>query len=408
MCQFIPNYVFKHIINHGTPAEQKSARQSLIMAKNFAYDPKAVYNEQLLVNKTVEACKEVVGSNPALSIEAYMQDTSAWGSLVAQVMKLTNGTAIPQLVNETLKRLIDGVAAPGRNREVYDAETKMQLPGKLVLVENPKDRKNSKDDSVNHAYDNSGHVYDFLREIFGRNSIDDQGLKLISTVNFGKKFNNAFWNNFQMTYGKGDQIIFNDFAACLDVAGHEIFHGVVSRSAGLIYHGQSGALNEHYADVFGSMVKQWVRKQMAKEADWIIGEGLFTKKINGVGIRSMKAPGTAYNDPDTIGKDRQPDHMKDYDPDMSEDNFGVHVWSGIMNKSFYNVATNLGNVSWGPAGKIWYETLLNSLKPNSQFQDAADALVKNAAKMYGVKSNECKAVIDGLFQVGLKPSHNLQ
>ena len=97
----------------------------------------------------------------------------------------------------------------------------------------------------------------------------------------------------------------------MDVIGHELTHGVTQFTANLTYANQPGALNESMSDVFGSLVKQRLRGHNAAAADWIIGEGLFTPNVNGVGIRSMKAPGTAYNDP-VLGKDPQPAHMNNY------------------------------------------------------------------------------------------------
>jgi Zn-dependent metalloprotease len=106
-----------------------------------------------------------------------------------------------------------------------------------------------------------------------------------------------------MVYGDGDEDLppeerlFNRFTIALDIIGHELTHGVTQFEANLVYQGQSGALNESFSDVFGSLVKQRLRNQTADQADWVIGEGLFTEHVNGVGIRSMAAPGTAYDDP---------------------------------------------------------------------------------------------------------------
>ena len=113
-----------------------------------------------------------------------------------------------------------------------------------------------------------------------------------------------------MVYGDGDGKFFERFTKPVDVAGHELTHGVTAREARLDYRDQPGALNESFSDVFGSLVKQRTLGQTAEEADWIIGEGLFTPRVNGFGIRSLKAPGTAYDDP-VLGKDPQPAHMKD-------------------------------------------------------------------------------------------------
>ena len=95
----------------------------------------------------------------------------------------------------------------------------------------------------------------------------------------------------QISQGPVSERLFNRFTSSLDVIGHELTHGVTQYEANLVYSNQQGALNEAVSDIFGSLVKQYQRGQTADAADWIIGEGLFTANINGVGIRSMKAPG---------------------------------------------------------------------------------------------------------------------
>jgi Zn-dependent metalloprotease len=185
-----------------------------------------------------------------------------------------------------------------------------------------------------------------------------------------------------MVFGDGDGTIFNRFTIAIDVEGHELTHGVTGATAALEYHDQPGALNESISDVFGSLVKQRSLGQTAAQADWLIGAGLLAAGIHGVALRSMKAPGTAYDDP-LIGKDPQPDHMSRY-VNTSSDNGGVHINSGIPNKAFYLAATAIGGNAWDVAGNIWYRTLLDSrLSSTAQFQDFANLTADNADKLYG-------------------------
>jgi Zn-dependent metalloprotease len=137
------------------------------------------------------------------------------------------------------------------------------------------------------------------------------------------------------------------------------------------------------------MVKQYSLNQTSEEADWLIGEGIFTSAVNGVALRSMKAPGTAYDDP-VVGKDIQPAHMDDYN-NTSRDNGGVHINSGIPNRAFYLAAVALGGNSWDRAGKIWYEVVKDPSIRNSDggegatridFKTFADATVKHALSLY--------------------------
>src|SRR5262249_11332045 len=289
------------------------------------------------------------------------------------------------------------VPAGEKRRTIYDAQNGRFLPGKLVRGEGgPK----SKDVMVNEAYDGSGKTYDFFMKAYGRNSIDDRGLRLDSSVHYGRKYMNAFWDGQQMVYGDGDGEIFERFTKSLDIIGHELTHGVTEYEAGLSYEDEPGALNEHFSDVFGSLVKQCSGKQRADKADWLIGKGIFSRGINGVALRSMKAPGTAFNDP-LIGKDEQPAHMKDFVKTL-DDNGGVHINSGIPNKAFYELATRLGGFAWERAGRIWYVTLRDRLRQDSVFQDCADATFDVARELYGADSVEQRAVREAWDAVGVK------
>jgi Zn-dependent metalloprotease len=252
---------------------------------------------------------------------------------------------------------------------------------------------------VNEAYDGAGATYDLYHDVFGRNSIDDRGLRLDSTVHYGRNYDNAFWNGSQMVYGDGDGQIFQRFTKSIDVIGHELTHGVTQYTANLDYQDQPGALNESMSDVFGSLVKQRVLNQTADQADWLIGEGLFTASVKGVALRSMKAPGTAYNDP-RLGKDPQPAHMKDLYKG-TQDNGGVHINSGIPNHAFYLAAVKMGGYAWEKAGKIWYTALTTRLQHDSTFADAANITIAIAGELYGAGSDEENAVRDAWQQVGV-------
>jgi Zn-dependent metalloprotease len=294
------------------------------------------------------------------------------------------------------------VAVGGKDRVIYDAKNGSSLPGTVVRKEgeNP-----SADVAVNEAYDGSGVTYDLFNNAYQRNSIDGNGMRLDSTVHYRQGYDNAFWDGEQMVYGDGDEDmpvderIFNRFTIALDVIGHELTHGVTQFEAKLQYFQQSGALNESMSDVFGSLVKQYKLQQLAGEADWIIGAGLLTENVNGVGIRSMKAPGTAYDDP-VLGKDPQPGHMRDYVSTIN-DNGGVHINSGIPNHAFYITAVELGGFAWEKAGQIWYVTLKDKLTATSKFQDCANMTYQAAAQLFGAGSIEQQAVKKGWAEVGL-------
>jgi Zn-dependent metalloprotease len=294
------------------------------------------------------------------------------------------------------------VAVGGKDRIVYDAKNGSGLPGTIVRKEGDAP---SADVAVNEAYDGSGTTYDLYKDVYERNSIDGNGMRIDSTVHYRTGYDNAFWNGEQMVYGDGDENLpvderlFNRFTIALDIVGHELTHGVTQFEAKLTYFQQPGALNESMSDVFGSLVKQYQLAQTAADADWIIGAGLFTANVNGVGIRSMKAPGTAYDDP-VLGKDPQPAHMKDYVTTIS-DNGGVHINSGIPNHAFYITAVELGGNAWEKAGQIWYVTLKDKLTADSKFQDCANLTYQVAGELFGAGSIEQQAVQKGWTEVGL-------
>lgn len=297
-------------------------------------------------------------------------------------------------------------AVPGTNgkrRTIYDAGSGTTLPGTIARREGD---PATGDAAVDEAYNGSGVTYDLFKDIYNRDSIDGSGLPLKSTVHYGVGYDNAFWNGQQMVYGDGDedlpedQRLFNRFTASIDIIAHELTHGVTQYEARLVYWEQPGALNESMSDVFGSLVKQRLRNQTASEANWIIGEGLFSANVNGSGIRSLIAPGTAYNDP-VLGSDPQPGHMDDYKT-VDYDNGGVHINSGIPNHAFYVTAREIGGFAWEKAGQIWYVALRDRLQTRSSFQDAANVTFQVAGSLYGTGSLEQQAVRTGWQEVGIE------
>ncbi|WP_111768193.1 M4 family metallopeptidase [Nakamurella deserti] len=292
----------------------------------------------------------------------------------------------------------DADTAPaGPQRTIGDAGGTEQTPGTVVRREG---EDPTSDVAVDEAYEGLGAIYALYAEVYGRDSIDGAGLALNATVHYGKKYDNAFWDGSQMVFGDGDGEVFNRFTASLSVIGHELAHGITQYTAGLVYQGQSGALNESVSDVFGALVEQYKEGQTADRATWLIGAGLFTDEVQGAALRSMIAPGTAYDD-DVLGKDPQPDHMDSYIK-TSSDNGGVHLNSGIPNRAFAVAARELGGNAWETVGRVWYDTLTNgSLTPTVRFAGFATATTKAARARFGVRSPEELAVRKGWDTVGL-------
>ena len=306
------------------------------------------------------------------------------------------GRATWQLLDAGTRHGLFGISGAGKQRSIYDAHGAEALPGRLVRAEGAPAQG---DVEVNEAYDGLGATFDFFADVYDRNSIDDAGLHLDASVHYGRRYDNAFWNGQQMVFGDGDGDLFNRFTISLDVIAHELTHGVTGDEARLVYLGQAGALNESVSDVFGSLVKQYARRERAADADWLIGAGLFTAKVHGVALRSMKAPGTAYDDP-VLGRDPQPATMDGYVHTQADDG-GVHTNSGIPNHAFYLAAVALGGYAWEKAGRIWYETLRDKrMKPTATFRQFARLTAQNAAHFFG--SAERQAVAAAWAEVGIK------
>jgi Zn-dependent metalloprotease len=276
-------------------------------------------------------------------------------------------------------------AIPSRKiRRIFSCEGTSDLSRKLIMQEG--DQPPANDVAVQEAYNYAGVTWDFYNKVFGRNSIDNAGLTMVSSVHYsenGQGFDNALWNGHQMIYGDGGEE-FGRMTKCPDVVAHELTHGVTQYTAGLAYQGQSGALNESMSDVFGVVVRQWHQQQTnpaepqtdPSKANWLVGDGLLR---TGGALRSMAKPGTAFPG------DPQPAHMKDYQtlPNTARGDFGgVHINSGIPNHAFYLAAVAIGKPAWETAAKIWYLTLTERLKGNSDFQDCAQETISVAGTSF--------------------------
>jgi Zn-dependent metalloprotease len=292
--------------------------------------------------------------------------------------------------------------APKRLRRVFDCENSTDLLRRLVRQEG---QKASKDKAVDEAYAYSGTTFDFFAKVYGRAGIDQMNMAMTSSVHYqevpGEGYDNAFWDGRQMVYGDGS--IFNRMTIALDVVAHELTHGVTQFEAGLLYQNQSGALNEHFSDVFGVLARQWKKRQTKPaQADWMIGRGIFRKaSMKAMGLRSMSAPGTAYNDPD-FGQDEQPDHMSKFVhlPNTEEGDWGgVHYNSGIPNRAFHLAAVAIGKPAWEVAGKVWYVTLTERLGPNASFKKCAYETISVAGDYFGAAART--AVRQAWLKVGV-------
>jgi hypothetical protein len=268
--------------------------------------------------------------------------------------------------------------APSAGRwVVHTADHGTALPGRAVRAAG---QPASGDVAVDEAYAGVAASVALFGESLGRDSFDGRGATVLVTVHFDRDYDNAFWDGRQLVFGDGDGRVFDRFTKPVDVLAHEFTHAVTQYTAGLVYHGEPGALNEHVSDVFATCVKQRLLDQHdPSAADWLIGEGIFMPTVNGRALRSMAAPGSAYDDP-VLGRDPQVGHLKDY-VHTSEDNGGVHLNSGIPNRAFHLAATRLGEPVWESAARIWYAALTSGMAPDSGFTTFARATVTAAERI---------------------------
>jgi Zn-dependent metalloprotease len=351
-CSIIPPFLLTKVAETGTPAQRNAALNTLA------------------ISAAVRARREVVGS-----------------------LMRTTGLAAGELATTAVK--------PKKTISVHDVNHggDGDLPG---VRKRRTGGPAASDAAVNQAYNGADETYGLYLDVFGRTSIDDRGIELVSSVHFRTKLDNAFWNGSQMLYGDGSGQVLKvgSLTKSLDVIGHELTHGVTQYTAGLEYHDQPGALNESMSDVFGSLVKQRKLKQKADEADWLIGAGILVPAIGGVALRSMKDPGTAFPG------DPQPATMANYvhlpaDSDPDHDNGGVHINSSIPNRAFYLTAAAIGGFAWEDAGQIWYRALTTRILATSSFAQAARATISSAAELFGRGSRQATTVREAWQQVGV-------
>jgi len=228
------------------------------------------------------------------------------------------------------------------------------------------------------AHYNAGKAFDYYTAIHNRNSIDGNGGTIISFINVanpndGTPMDNAFWNGQAMYYGNGNTA-FKPLAGGLDVGGHEMTHGVVQSTANLTYQGESGAINESMADIFGCMIDS---------TNWTIGEKIVLLSAYPSGaLRSLSDPhngGTGLGSPGW-----QPRILSEIYTGTA-DNGGVHINSGITSYAFYLLSQATKRTS---AEKIFYRALTTYLTRSSQFIDLRLSCIAAADDIFGKNSNE--------------------
>ncbi|OBU02557.1 M4 family metallopeptidase [Morganella psychrotolerans] len=360
---FLPPWIMKNRLAHDNNPE----------------DARLCYQHiQLLLDKHSRS-----DDNPALSEPGYPAEKRSADNPPAahrRVIHLKNMTVVPDLY--------------------YREDKKAKNPQYTTTIKSDADTDN--------MFEYLEIIYTFFADVFDYGSFDNHNATISAMTHYGRGYCNAFWNGTHLVFGAGDLItssspLFMSFAQ-LDIATHEYGHAVIDHLSPLTYSRQSGALNESVCDVFTVMLAHYQQQHKSHEGDWSIGRTLFTKSSGIKALRSLSAPGSAYNHP-AIGRDKQISHMRDYIelPDNAEnDNGGVHRYSGIPNHAFYHFATALGGYSWEVAGQVWFDTLRHAnLPPECDFLTFARETVRIARDNYG--DDVADILLNAWDAVGLNP-----
>lgn len=272
---------------------------------------------------------------------------------------------------------------------VFDCAQSTALPGNAIASP-----ETSSDTTVARTATVTMDVIRFYSSLFHHDSIDGRGGDVISSVHYGRGYNNAFWRINQMAYGDGDGRLFNDFTLSPDVICHELTHGITQFTAELNYSAQAGGLNESMSDIFGSMFRQWRQQQDVKQADWLIGAEIIGPIPRNQGItclRDLANPAAQHCLAPQIS------HMKDFKPRMDP-----HESSGIANTAFYTAAMALRGYSWEVLGKIWYGALTDyPPAPRLTFRQFAERTRRQASKQFPGNVGALNAINKGWERVGL-------
>lgn len=257
------------------------------------------------------------------------------------------------------------------------------------------------DQGARDAHWGAEKTYDYYFNMHNRNSIDSNGMKLLSYVHYNTNYANAFWDGARMTYGDGNGTSTYIFTT-LDICGHEITHGLTEHTADLIYQGESGALNESYSDIFGTLIENYGRPG---NWNWKVGEDM---TASGNGIRNMQNP-NQFADPDTYGG------LNWFTG--TGDNGGVHTNSGVNNFWFYLLSmggsgTNdlsqsysVSALGLNQAAQIAFRALTQKFTQTTNYSVARILTIQAAKELFGPCSNQVIQTTNAWHAVGIGPAY---
>jgi len=350
---------------------------------------------------TLYSLEEHVVANPLTEL-AYRRAQKGDELLLVHKVKVTgmakDHTPIADtvLVNAADGSIVDRIPSihTAKSRELHDLKNGTTLPGTTVRTEGG---AATSDTVVNNNYDRLGTTYDGYKALFNRDSLDNAGTKLVSSVHYSTNYNNAYWDGTQMVYGDGDGTTFSNLANSLDVTAHELSHGVTSSTSDLTYSGESGGLNEANSDIFGNVIEYFGAGKVVSDNTWKVGEDIYTPDTAGDALRYMNDPA---KDGDSL----------DYYPDYTS-SVDVHYSSGIANLAFYllsqggthprsKTTVSVTGIGIEKAAQIFYRANTQIFTSSTTFAQAK-TWTEQAAQELGYTQAEITSVTNAWLAVGV-------
>ncbi|WP_076260079.1 M4 family metallopeptidase [Intrasporangium flavum] len=369
--------------------DEKAAGGELVVFQS-ATGPKLAYEvitEGIKADQTPTRLHTIVDANTGKTLTSWddIKEGTGNGIFVGSVTLATSGSAGAYTMQDTHGNYTTDLnqATTGNGTTFTDADD----------VWGTGSQSNRQSAAVDAHY-GAGKTYDYYNTQLGRAGIWNNGTGARSRVHYGQNYVNAFWDGTQMTYGDGA----GNAAPLveLDVAGHEMSHGVTENTAGLNYTGDAGGLNEATSDIFGTGV-EWYANNPSDTPDYLIGEEI---NINGNGtpLRYMDKPSK-----DGASKDCWSSSLGGLDPHYSSgplnhwyylasEGSGAKTINGVSYNSPTCDASTVTGITHQKVEKIWYRTLSTYLTSSSNYAAARTGVIKAAKDLYGAGSAECTAV----------------
>ncbi len=330
------------------------------------------------------------------------------GSIFKRVNRIHDGDATGTAItmfNGNISITTDSVSPTqyrlresGRPVETYDLNngTNYATAVDFTDADNDWTTTTNKDHAANDAHFGAESTYDLYFNNFGRNSYDDAGTPILSYVHYSTGFVNAFWDGTAMTYGDGDGVNYDPLTS-MEIVGHEITHGVTETSSGLVYAGESGALNESFSDIFGTTIRFTYSPAYGS---WFIGDQMVINGGSGSPFRNMADP-NQFQCADTYGGT----YWNNGDI--------VHYDSGVQNFWYYLLVTGgtgvndngdaytINGIGLQNAIAIAYRNNNVYLTPGSTFADARAGAIQSAIDLFGSCSNEVIQTTNAWYAVGV-------